>query len=108
MKKIKISLEYGCFPVCIYDEENRLIDNDLPVELIDDEDIDPSFVHIQEHYDSLFVNDERKFEYLGFKTAAQRELFLEELSSAVNKLKRSLNGEYVVEANMSKIRESLD
>lgn len=108
MKKIKISLEYGCFPVWIYDEENRLIDNDLPIELIGDADIDPSFVHIQKCYDSLFVNDNSEFKYLGFETAVQRELFLEELSFTINKLRKKLSSEYVVEANISKIREFLD
>ena len=30
MKVIKIKFEYGCFPVWIYDENNELIENDLP------------------------------------------------------------------------------
>lgn len=39
VKKIKISLEYGCFPIWIYDE-NFLIDNELSNVLINDKDIE--------------------------------------------------------------------
>lgn len=105
MKKIKISLEYKCFPVWIYDEDNKLIDNDLPSELIGDPEIDPLFVHIQDVFDSLFLNDKKEFKYIGFKTAEQRQLFLEEVSSSVRLLTNKLGSEYMIEVNMNKIRE---
>ena len=107
MKKVKISLEYKCFPVWIYDEDNRLVDNDLPSELIGDPEIDPPFVHIQEIFDSLFLDDKREFKYIGFETAEQRESFLEEVFSSINLLRNKLSGEYKIEVNMNKIREAV-
>lgn len=107
MKKIKFTLEYKCFPVWIYDEDNKLIDNDLPSELIGDPEIDPLLVHIQEVFDSLFLDDKKEFKYIGFKNAEQRKSFLEEVSSSVTLLRNKLNGGYTVEVNMNKIRETV-
>lgn len=41
MKKIKVQLEYRCFPIWLYDENGNLIDNDFPASLIGDPEIDP-------------------------------------------------------------------
>ena len=108
MKKIRISLEYGCFPVWIYDKNNQLVDNDLPSELIGERDIDPSFVRIQEIFDSLFLNDKKEFKYVGFKEDDQRESFLRDISSTIELLRSKLSDEYVVEVDMSKIRAAVD
>lgn len=97
MKVIRIKLEYGCFPVWIYSENNELIENDLPVGLVGDTEIEPIFVHIQEIFDSLYLNDTKEFKYIGFRDQEQRELFEKELSAAINLLKSKLNEEYMID-----------
>ncbi len=57
MEKIKIELDYKCFPVWIYNDNNELETNDLPEYLIGDETIDYIFVEIQKTYDNLFVDN---------------------------------------------------
>lgn len=96
MKVIRIKLEYGCFPVWIYSENNELIENDLPSYLIGDNDIDPLFIHIQEVFDSLYLNDGKEFRYIGFRDKEQRELLSKELSVAINLLKSKLDNEYII------------
>ena len=76
MKVIKIKLEYGCFPVWIYGENSELIGNDLPPYLIGDSDNDSKFVHIQEVYDSLYLDDGEEFKYIGFKKIEKKKIFL--------------------------------
>lgn len=65
MKKIKLMLEYCCFPIWIYDENRNLIDNDIPNEM-NDKKINSICTEIQEQYDLLFVDNEKEFKYIGF------------------------------------------
>lgn len=107
MKVIKIKLEYGCFPVWIYDENDELIENDLPSCLIGDNDIDSKFVCIQDIYNGLYLNDGKEFRYIGFKEPEKRETFLTDLFLAVNILEDKLNDEYIIEDNMDFLRNSI-
>ena len=108
MKVIKIKFEYECFPVWVYGENNELVENDLPSYLIGDIDIDPRFVHIQEIYDSLYLDDGKEFKYIGFKENEERENFFEELLLAINLLKDKLNDEYIIEDNMDFLKKSIN
>ena len=107
MNIIRIKLEYGCFPVWIYSENNNLIENDLPPYLIGDDEIDPIFVHIQKIYDSLYINDSKEFIYIGFKDEEMKVTFGKELSNAIEVLKRKLNKEYTFEENPEMLKKYL-
>lgn len=107
MKVIKIKFEYGCFPVWVYGENDELIDNDLPPYLVGDSDVDPKFVHIQEMYDSLYLNDGKEFKYIGFKENEERESFFRELLLAIKLLKDKLDDEYTIEDNMEHVKKLL-
>ena len=48
MNQLKLALEYQCFPVWEYDEDENLIFNELPDTLIGDIELDPLCVKIQE------------------------------------------------------------
>ena len=105
MKVIKIKFEYGCFPVWIYNENDELVENDLPPNLIGDIDIDPQFVRIQEIYDSLYLDDGKEFEYIGFKENEERKSFFRELILVINLLKDKVNDEYIIENNMEYLKK---
>lgn len=105
MNIIKIRLEYKCFPVWIYDHNNELIENDLPSELTEARDVESNFIHIQEIYDSLYLDDGKEFRYIGFSGSSAREDFFRELSEAIHLLKQKLNGEYLIEENLEAFRE---
>lgn len=107
MKEIKIKFEYGCFPVWIYDENDELIENDLPPYLIGDHDIDSKFVHSQEIYDGLYLDDGKEFRYIGFKEIEKRENFFKELFSAINLLKSKLDDGYIIKDNMDFLKNSI-
>lgn len=99
MNIIKIRFEYGCFPVWIYGEHHELIENDLPTYLIGDTDVESIFIHIQEIYNSLYLDDGKEFKYIGFQNEEERKNFLDECSKAVNLLKDKLNDEYIMSKN---------
>lgn len=97
MKIIRIKFEYKCFPVWIYSDNNVLIENDLPPNLIGDSEIDPKFVALQEKYDSLYVDDGKEFKFKDFKNYKSKEEFIAELNYVIESMKQKISDDYVVE-----------
>lgn len=108
MKIIRIKLEYGCFPVWIYSENNSLIENDLPPHLVGDVEVDPMFVHIQQIYDSLYLNNSKEFKYVGFKNKEEKEAFGRELFNAIELLKKKISKAYIYEENLEMLKNYLE
>lgn len=97
MKKIKIYLDYHCFPVWIYDGNGELIDNDLPKEVSKDKEVDDIFVEIQNIYDGLFLDNSAEFKYKGFSCESDKKKYLKMIDNAVNLIKSKLDDSYVIE-----------
>lgn len=96
-KIIKLSLEYQCYPIWIYDEDDVLIDNDLPDELVHDEELDELLMRIQKTYDGLYNDTKDNFEYVGFVSEKDKEFFEKDLSQAVDILEAILTEKYIFE-----------
>jgi hypothetical protein len=97
MKKIKIYLDYRCFPLWIYDDNEDLVDNDLPKELSEDKEVEDAFVEIQNVYDSLFVDNLTEFRYIGFSNDSDKDKFIEMIDDAVSLIESKLGDGYVIE-----------
>lgn len=100
MDILKIKLEYKCFPIWIYDENNILIDNNLPESLIDDSELKNAFSKVQEAYDYLYVDNYNEFTYIGFQNNDQKRRFTDILNYAIILLKNKVNGNYLVKNNI--------
>ena len=96
VKRIRLLLDYGCYPVWLYDEDNDVIDTLLPEELRADIELDKLFDDLQHRYEALFINDPHEFSYVGFKNDADRELFLRDWVRAATELKEKLQGKYPI------------
>lgn len=101
MIKIKFAFEYHCYPVWIYDEDGILIENDLPGELVNDEELNALLEKIQEKFDSLYIDDSVVFEYKGFENSEEKNMFIKDVSIAVNMLTSRLNEKYIFEDESS-------
>ena len=97
MLKIKIYLDYHCYPVWVYNEKGELIDNNLPEELVNDKEIDEAFVKIQNVYDGLFIDNSTEFSYIGFSNEYKKEEYLKMIGRAVNLIKSKLCESYEFE-----------
>jgi hypothetical protein len=97
MEKIKIKFEYQCFPIWLYDNNNNLIDNELPSNLVGDAVIDTLFVNLQEVFDSLFINDGIEFKYVGFIQENLKHEFIQQLDNAIIILKERIGNRYIIE-----------
>ncbi len=96
VKTLRIMLEYHCYPVWLYDEYGNIVDTLLPEELRDDTELDSQFDDLQARYDSLFVDTPHKFDYIGFKSEAERAKFMKDWQCAILKLKEKTRGRYEI------------
>jgi hypothetical protein len=96
MKKIRLLLEYKCYPMWIYDENEEHVDNDIVEELKSESDINEMLMEIQEIYDSLFIDDSKAFEYKGFVNNMVRAEFIEKIDKVVVLLEKKLGATYII------------
>lgn len=92
--KIAVMLDYGCYPVWLYDENGFVEDTLLPEELRGDLELDAKFDDLQSRYDALFVDNRHEFSYVGFKSDHEKELFVHDWTHAVKELKNKLGERY--------------
>jgi len=97
MNTLKYSLEYHCYPIWNYDASGELIDNDLPDELRNDQELDSLLLQVQEIYDSLFVDTPNEFSSHGFRTETERQNFLSTLFLSVEILRKRYGENYLIE-----------
>jgi hypothetical protein len=96
IKKIRLMLEYHCYPVWLYDENDDVIDTLLPEELRSDFELDAKFDDLQARYDALFIDNSHEFSYVGFKNDDERNKYMEDWKTTVNELKAKTNGKYSI------------
>lgn len=102
VKTIRLLLEYGCYPVWLYDEEGGVIDTRLPDELRNDTELDAKLTELQERYEALFVNNEIEFSYIGFKSSDEETAFNTDMLNAIRELKEKLGGKYEIVDDISR------
>lgn len=96
LKKIRVMLDYHCYPVWLYDEDGDIIDTLLPEELRDDKELDEKFDDLQSRYDALFIDTVHEFTFVGFTSEEQKQDFLADWDRAVSELKKKVNAKYPI------------
>ena len=96
VKKLNLSLEYGCYPVWLLDEDDNIIDTLLPEELRNDHELDTKFADLQARYEATFINDGHVFEGIGFKTKEEEDAFRFDWQQVVEELIEKTKGNYVI------------
>lgn len=102
LKKIRLMLDYKCYPVWLYDEKGDIIDTLLPKELRNDKALDTKFEDLQKRYNSLFIDNKHEFSFVGFLDEEEKEEFLRDWNSAVTELKDKLKGKYTISDEIEK------
>ncbi|NLO45423.1 MAG: hypothetical protein GX107_02845 [Clostridiales bacterium] len=96
MKKIKLMLEYCCFPIWIYDENRNLIDNDIPNEM-NDEKTSSICIEIQKQYDLLFMDNEKEFKHIGFHDENSKNEFIKKTIKIEEMLREKAGKRFLIE-----------
>ena len=102
MKKLKLSLEYQCYTIWSYDEDGSLIDNHLPEELRNDEELDNLLLDIQETFDGLYIDTPSKFTSNDFSSDDEKKAFHSKIDKALNLLINRYGSEYEIESKYQK------
>ncbi len=100
MNKLRVYLDYKCFPVWLYDSNGELISNDLPKELLEDNDIENLMLDIQDIYNSLFIDNPVEFKYIGFENEFSRLDFFMKVDKAMNLIKVKVGDLYIIEKEL--------
>ena len=94
--KLRLLLDYRCYPVWLYDEGDNIVDTLLPEEMRSDTELDGKFDRIQAKYDSLFKNDGIEFSYIGFSSDEDKKAFIAEWEDAMSDLRVKSGNKYII------------
>lgn len=97
LNKIRLLLEYNTYCVWLLDENDEIIDNDNPPELIDDQELTDAFMAISDLYDTFFVDTSSEFRYVGCPDDKTKEDLISLIDKAVDLLEKKTNGKYIIE-----------
>ena len=87
-------LEYNTYCVWLYDENDEIIDNDIPPEWNDDQELTNAFMTVNDIYDTFFINNEKEFCYIGCKSKETLCNLENAITRAVEMITIKNNGKY--------------
>lgn len=97
MISLRLLIEYGAYPLWIYDEEDGgVIDTVLPEEWEDDTELSDMLDTIQDQYEALFINNEKEFSFVGFKSREDYIAFVALVEKAIQRIYEKNNGKYLI------------
>ena len=94
MKTVRLMLEWGCDPVWIYEEDGITSSPGLPCELENNKELVDLMNKISNEFDSQYVNTEREFSDVGFKTEAKKKKFKQDLIRFSAMIKKAIGDKY--------------
>ena len=95
--KLRLLLDYSCWPVCLYEDSGDIVDTLLPDDLKDSHpELESLFNNLQDRYDALFLDTPREFSWIGFQSQEDEEQFRGDWYKAVAQLKEAAAGKYTV------------
>jgi len=97
VKKIRVFLDYKCYPLWVYNEKGELISNDIVEELLNETEIKDLLKDIQNTYNSLFIDNEVLFEYKGFNNKEERRTFLDKVEHLMQMIRSKVGDSYIIE-----------
>ena len=93
-KRIMMSLEYGCFPLWVYDEDGDLVNNGMPEELQDDGKLIGRLESLAEEFDHLFIDTKQEFRYVGFSDKQKKQDFIRRETEIWNEICEKVGNNY--------------
>lgn len=97
LKTLKLALEYRCFPIWVYDEQDTLMANDSPEEIKTNKEMDDKLILLQEKYNNLFIDDGVHFQYIGFKNTSDKQSLENSIREIYVEIKSLIKDTYQIE-----------
>jgi hypothetical protein len=95
MKTIKLSLEYGAWPLWLLDEKGQVIDTAMPEEWADEKNLESLLDELQRLHESQFVDDGKAFECRGFADENEKKRYLALLQEARERITKIIPDDWV-------------
>ncbi len=76
MRKLRLFLEYECYPIWSYDENGHFEDNNFPYDDQPGGRLEELKEIISDEYDSSFINNEHEFSPKGFDSKEEARRFI--------------------------------
>ena len=96
-------LDYECYPIWIYDENGKFVDNDLIDEIGKDDMLVSIIEELQSEFEALYLNNQEEFKYIGFSSENDKQKFAEKVERVYYSLCNLLDEKYIVK-NMVNIQ----
>ena len=96
MKKLRLFLEYGCYPVWSYDENGELIEDDFPEDEKPGQRLEELKTIIAEEFASTFINNEHEFSPKGFDSKEDAKRFIAHLDEFRALVKERYSKDYKI------------
>ncbi len=96
MHTLRIFYEYQCLPIWENSESGELLGDRIPPELPEETGLTRIITDLAHEYDSLFIDNERVFEFKGFSTSSERAAFLEKTDKAIEMIRAAARDRYIV------------
>ncbi|RQL35158.1 hypothetical protein [Neisseria meningitidis] len=114
MKKIRLLLEFHCFPVWFYDENDEIIENDwceelLPQEILSDNHLKELCIWLADEFDKLYCDEMGNFDCeklqdeFSFQTKENEQEFIDKLTEFRTKFTQKCFGFCALQDNLPKI-----
>ena len=95
--KIRLLLEFGTYPIFLYDDEGLVIDTANPPEWADDAELTNAFMAVSDLYDTFFINNKNEFSYIGCPDQETKERLITLIEKALAVLEAKNAGKYPIQ-----------
>lgn len=93
MKEVRFSLEYGAYPVWIFEDGDLMDYEDIVSRFAQNKRLALLLDELEKEYDALFIDNKIEFRFVGFSTLEQKKLFADKVNEAFKLLKLEVGGE---------------
>lgn len=95
MKTIKLSLEYGAYPLWVYDENGTLVLNGV-IDEIKGSALEALLNELAIEFEQQFINTPLEFAYVGSMSVSEQEKFQKKIDRAYKELESALGTKYLI------------
>lgn len=96
MHTLRFFYEYQCLPVWEDSESGGFVRNEIPPELPEETELTRLISDLAQEYDSLFIDNEKVFEFKGFSSDLERTAFLQKTDKAIEMIRSAARDRYIV------------
>lgn len=96
-KTLRLSLEWGAYPLWILDDNGIIIGNEEPCEIKDDVVLLSKLDELQDTYESLFINNKIEFKYIGDQKPEEFRMIKVLYENIAKEIKEKLGNTYNIE-----------